>query len=379
MMIPKEQLSADDVRVEVERFLQDHLNWTIDGYKCDSSTVIQVLVKAAIEGQTIESICEDLRLDVSSNTVRAQLNAILDVCDLRQHEVAINAGLVECIPQVMPRVGLEMALDLHDEPFYGKTPELRTYACRGEAREGTTHFYRVASLYVIWRQVRVTLAMTYVLPEDSNLRIVQCLLERMKGLGFVPGVLYADKEFCEGPILRYLKGAHLKAVLACAIRGKTGGTRALCRGRKSYCTTYTFADGTQVRLAVVATLKADKATGKRKRTWLVYVLVGLSWSAKKTRQRYRRRFGIESSYRQFGHLRARTTSRNPAFRFLLLGLSFLLLGLWVKLRFLAARLIEPGPTHLDEDLFRLHRFIAFLRRAIENTFGTIDSIPIYAP
>ena len=97
-----------------------------------------------------------------------------------------------------------MALDLHDEPFYGKTPELRTYACRGEAKEGTTYFYRVASLYVMWRQVRVTLAMTYVLPEDSSLSIVQRLVQRMQHLGFVPGVLYMDKEFCEGPIVRYL-------------------------------------------------------------------------------------------------------------------------------------------------------------------------------
>jgi len=32
------------------------------GYKRDSSTVIQVLVKTAIESLTIESICEDLRL-----------------------------------------------------------------------------------------------------------------------------------------------------------------------------------------------------------------------------------------------------------------------------------------------------------------------------
>jgi hypothetical protein len=46
MIIPKEQLSAEDVRVEVERFVGEHLNWEIDGYKCDSSTVIQVLRSA---------------------------------------------------------------------------------------------------------------------------------------------------------------------------------------------------------------------------------------------------------------------------------------------------------------------------------------------
>src|SRR5579859_634205 len=215
MIIPREQLSAEDVRVVVEQFLGEHLNWRIEGYKCDSSTVSQVLVKAAIEGQTIESICEDLRLNVKSNTVREQLNGLLDVCELRTHEAHVNAGLVNCVPTQLPRVGLEMAIDLHDEPFYGKTPELRTYACRGEAKEGTTYFYRVASLYVIWRQVRITLAMTYVLPEDSNLSVVQCLLGRMTSLGFRPGVLYADKEFCEGPVLRYLQQARIPSVLAC--------------------------------------------------------------------------------------------------------------------------------------------------------------------
>jgi hypothetical protein len=377
MIIPKEQLSAEDVRVVVEQFIGEHLNWTIDGYTCDSRTVSQVLVKAAIEGQTIQSICEDLRLDVSSNTVREQLNGLLDVCDLRTHEAQINAGLVDCIPVQLPRMGLEMAIDLHDEPFYGKTPELRTYACRGEAKEGTTYFYRVASLYVIWRQVRVRLAMTYVLPEDSNLSVVHFLLGRMKNLGFRPGVLYADKAFCEGPVLRYLQKARIPSVLACSIRGKTGGTRALCRGRKAYRTTHTFSDGTSADVAVVPTLKRDKKTGKQRRTWLVYVIIDLDWSAKKTQQRYRHRFGSESSYRQFGYLRARTTSRNPALRFLLMGLGFLLLNIWVKLRFLATRLIQKGPTRLHNDLFRLHRFVAFLRRAIERAFGTIESIPIY--
>jgi hypothetical protein len=48
------------------------------------------------------------------------------------------------------------------------------------------------------------------------------------------------------------------------------------------------------------------------------------------------------------------------------------------LRFLATRLIARGPTRWDADAFRLFRFIAFLRRAIEHAIGTIDSIPIYS-
>jgi putative transposase len=377
-MIAKDQLTAEDVRQMAEQVLREYLQVNIDGYKWDTASVLNVLMKAASDGQSVESVCADLSAVGGSNALREQLNRVLDVCDLRRHEVEMNAGLAVCIPADLPREGREMALDLHDEPFYGQTPELRTYACRGEASEGTTYFYRVASLYVMWRQVRVTLAVTDVLPEDSTLVVVQRLGQRMQQLGFRPSVLYADKEFCEGPIIAYLHQQNIPAVIACPIRGKTGGTRALCQGRKSYCTTYTFADGTTARLAIVAALKSDRKTGKHRRTWLVCVLVHVDWSAAKTRQRYRRRFGIESAYRQFGDLRARTTSRNPAFRFFLLGLAFLLLNIWVHLRYLATRLVAVGPARLIPDAFRLHRYIAFLRRAIELAFGALMAIPIYS-
>jgi hypothetical protein len=47
----------------------------------------------------------------------------------------------------MLRGGLEVAIDTHDEPFYGKTRELRRYTCSGQAIVGTTHFFRIASAY----------------------------------------------------------------------------------------------------------------------------------------------------------------------------------------------------------------------------------------
>ena len=219
--------------------------------------------------------------------------------------------------------------------------------------------------------------MTYVLPEDSTLSVVQRLLQRMQHLAFRPGVVYMDKEFCEGAIIRYLQAAHIPALLACTVRGDAGGTRALCRGRKGYCTDYTFSDGTPARLALLPARVPDKSRRRRVK-WLGFVVIHLDWSAKKVARRYRRRFGIESTYRQLDPLRARTTSRNPALRFFLLGLGFLLLNIWVMLRVLATRLIVPGPARWDADAFRWFRFIAFLRRAIEPLMGTTDCIPIYS-
>lgn len=378
-IIAKDQLNAEDVRELTERLLREQLSVAVDGYKITTSMVLNVLLKAAIEKRSIEAVCGDLGDVVDSNTLREALNQALRVEDLRQHEAEFNAALAECIPVEMPRRGLEMVIDLHDEPFYGKSATLQAYTCRGEAHDGTTYFWRIASLYVIWRQVRITLALAYVLPGESVLSIVQRLLTRRETLGFRFMVLYLDKGFCNGEIIDYLQKAHLPAVIACPIRGKAGkgGTRALCHGRKHYRTRYIFTDGTTADLAVVPTLTRDKKTRKWRREWLIYVLVHLDWSAKKAQQRYRRRFGIESSYRQLGQVRAHTNSRNVALRFFYLALALLLLNVWTDLRCLCTRIIAKGPFRLDLNRLRLPRFIAFLRRAIEQAYGTIHSIPVY--
>src|SRR5215813_9721941 len=379
-IIAKDRLNAEDVRDLTVRLLREQLSLAVNGYKITTSMLLNVLLKAAVEKRSIEAVCGDLVDVVDSNTLREALNQTLRVEDLRAHEAEFNAALAECIPAEMPRRGLEMVIDLHDEPFYGKSVDLQAYTCRGEAHDGTTYFWRIASLYVIWRQVRITLALTYVLPGESVLSIVQRLLTRREILGFRFKVLFLDKGFCNGEVIDYLQKAHLPAILACPIRGKAGkgGTRALCQGRKHFRTRYTFTDGTTADLAVVPILTRDKKTRKRRRGWLIYVLVHLDWSAKKVQQRYRRRFGIESSYRQLGQVRAHTNSRNVALRFFYLALALLLLNVWTYLRCLCTRVIDRGPFRLDLSQLRLPRFIALLRRAIEQTFGAIMSIPIYA-
>src|SRR5260221_3528737 len=377
-MVTKSKLEAEDVRELAEELLRKQLSCLqTEGYKITTDMALNVLMKAAVEQRSIDAVCADLEDVVDGNTLREAINRSLKVEDLRQHEVEFNAALAECIPAQMPRRGLEMAIDFHNEPFYGKTEALRDYTCRGEAKEGTTYFWRIASLYVIWRGVRLTLALTYVLPKESPLSVVKRLLERRKALGFRASVLYLDKGFCCAQVVKYLQDSHESSVLACTIRGKKGGTRALCKGRKAYTTKHTFSDGTTADVAVVPTLKRDKKTKKRRRTWLMYVIIHLDWSAKKTQQRYHHRFGIESSYRQLGELRAHTNSRNVALRFFFLALALLLINSWTHLRCLCTRIIAQGPFCLDLNQFRLPRFIPFLRRAIEQTFGTTMSIPIY--
>jgi putative transposase len=97
----------------------------------------------------------------------------------------------------------------------------------------------------------------------------------------------------------------------------------------------------------------------------------------KVYEEYRRRFGIECSYRMLRRVRASTTSRNPSLRFFLLGIGLILVNVWVFLRWTFSRLMAHGPRRVDPSRFRLHRFTNFLTRTVEKIYGSISSIPTH--
>lgn len=359
-MIPKHELSAKDIHQASMNTLRRHLALNITGYRCDIEMALNVLLKAASDNSSVEAACAELEAVADSNTLREQ----------------IHAAQAASIPAQLTRGGLEVALDFHDEPFYGKTPELRTYVCRDRAKKGTTRFWRIASAYVMWRGLRLTLALTYVLSEHSTLAVLQRLLLRLTSLGLHATILYLDKGCCSGEVIAYLQAQGQAAIIACPMRGKTGGTRALCQGRTSYRSRYTFTDGITADMAVVATLPPGK-TGKRQRKWLLFVVVGLSWSPQQVKRCYRRRFGIECSYRQMRRVRIVTNSRNPALKFFVLGLALLLVNLWQRLRWLFFRRQGRGPHTVRPNQFRFHRFIHLLMRAVEALYGVVMGVPTH--
>jgi putative transposase len=375
-MIHQHELKAKDVHAYALDTLKEHLKIKVDGYICKTDMIFNVLIKASAENSSLEAACADLEETADSNTIREYINEALPIKELREQEKQVNAALACCTPEDLIRTDIEVAIDFHDEPFYGKQESIRKVTCTGQAKKGSTHFVRIATAYIIWRQVRLTLAVRYVLPEDNTLEILKFLLQRLKKLGFTAKVLYMDKGFASTSIIRYLTAQKQPAIIACPIRGKQGGTRALCRGRSSYSTIYTFTDGTRTNIAMKASL-VPNVSGKLRRKWLAFILIMLDWKPDKVYEEYRRRFGIECSYRMLRRVRASTTSRNPSLRFFLLGIGLILENVWVFLRWTFSRLMAHGPRRVDTSRFRLHRFTNFLTRTVENIYGSISSIPTH--
>jgi hypothetical protein len=73
-------------------------------------------------------------------------------------------------------------------------------------------------------------------------------------------------------------------------------------------------------------------------------------------------------------VRGWTTSRNPTYRFVLIALSFLLLNVWLHLRWCFTQLPRRGRRGLDTGRFPLTRFAKFLRRALERHYGYVQVI-----
>ncbi len=375
-MIHQHELKAEDVHAYTIQVLKKHLSIEANGYCCNTDMILDILIKASAECSSVEAVCADLNETADSNTIREYVNQALAVKKLRKQEEQANSALAECIPSALDRERVEVAMDFHDEPFYGKQKDTRKLTCAGQAKKGTTHFVRIATAYIIWRQVRLTLAVRYVLPEENSLETLKILLVRLKTLGFSAQILYLDKGFASTQIVNYLTSQKQPAMIANPIRGKKGGTRALCRGRASYKTLYTFTDGTQAMIAMKASLVPDH-TGKRRRKWLSFIVIWLDWPIDKIHDEYRRRFGVECSYRLLRRIRATTTSRNPVLRFFLLSVGLILVNVWVFLRWEFSRLMARGPRRVDEPRFRLHRFSRFLVRTIENLYGTISAIQTF--
>ena len=73
-------------------------------------------------------------------------------------------------------------------------------------------------------------------------------------------------------------------------------------------------------------------------------------------------------------MRGWTTSPNPAYRFLLIGLSFFLVNVWLHLHWQFTQVPRRGGRYLDTKRFQLTRFTKFIVRALEQRYGCIQEI-----
>ncbi|MDJ0508541.1 MAG: ISH3 family transposase [Crocosphaera sp.] len=375
-LLTKLALTSQETLEDTINCLSTHISLDTKG-AFDIESLFQILVRAASCEETIEQTSKGLKNCPSSNNIRYNLSKIED---FKQLEAEINSALKSRIPKGLNKKKQTLAIDLNLIPYYGKqTEKEHPYIYRSQAKNGTCSFYAYATLYVIKKGKRVTLGIRGVRWVDTKAAIITYLLAELSDLNIYIKKLYLDREVFSVAVISWLMALDVPFVMPAIKRGKTGGINQFLKGKKSYKTKYTMSSqkGKSVtfELWIVCRYKKGKR-GKKGVEYLVYVVYKVKTSLAHIRQSYRQGFGIESSYRLKNTCRIRTTTKNPIVRLLFVGISFLLVNIWVN--FLWQRISQPrrGGRLIYRNKFPLKLMLSFLRQAVDQIFNTVKEISI---
>ena len=184
---------------------------------------------------------------------------------------------------------------------------------------------------------RYTLAVTWVRDKEKPAAVLERLWEQVNACQIACKRVLLDRYFFTVPVMQWLQQRDLPFLIPVVMRGprpkrgtKPKGLRAY-RGRKAGTYPYTHRAGSEsVEFRLVINYKSyrHRQTKKRSAKKMFFAAWKVRLSPTQVREAYRRRFGIETSYRQLNQSRSRTSSRDPLYRFLLVGVALLLRNLW---------------------------------------------------
>jgi hypothetical protein len=375
------QVTAQDVYQLTGETLREVFQLDMSDSVYQAQDVWDVLVAAAVERVTIETACDLLEEAPSPNTVRTVVREMLgDEASLERLEERVNELLVARLPKNLLKRARPAAIDVTEIPYHGQHDEDDEHIRRSRAKHGTTHFHCYGTLYVLKDHKRYTLAITLVRRSDRVVDVTQRLVERGKALGLKPRRLYLDRGFDNNGVVAYLKQQPFPSIIALTIRGKEGGTRALLKGRHSYQTTYTRSSsqyGEQTFDVVIVCKYSKGRYGRQGAYHFAYIVIGeMKMDPLQVFEVYRRRFGIETSYRLMNTLRARTTSASITLRLFYVALALLLLNLWSYVKWHFLYVPKRGPRQVLHHLLPLARWRFWLWEMIKQRPGFSLSISV---
>jgi len=325
----------------------------------------RLLLLAAATGRSLSALAQRCDAAPSDEAVRLALHYNLPPTGL-----ALLDHLLDVLHQFVPppfrrRRPVPAALDLHLRPYYGAVDTPGT--CGGKRQAGTNRFWGYGTLVLLHRGLRLNVGLCPVDRRQSLVVVVRTLVEQAQARGLRLRWLLLDRGFYDAQVIRYLQQQQLPFALPMIRRGDadrgTGTQRFFRRGGRAGWSSYTW---------TARPWQVDPATGAKRRQrgftvrvrvcvcprptgrpW-VFVAWGLTWEPGLLAQRYRRRFGIETSYRQLGECLAQTTSKEARVRLLLVGLALLLRQYWAWAHYVVlAQVLGNGHRRLRPGLWRL--------------------------
>jgi hypothetical protein len=316
-----------------------------------------------MRASALRGTLSDAQSDLSEGLSGRQLRRFLEGMGLSEIEATVNDALWQQGHKRLPRRCF-VAVDLTLIPYHGEPFEDEAELRRCKALQGTTWFHAFATLNVVMNGKRYTLAATFVSKPEKTAQVLDRLLENVLSRGLRIECLLADKGFCTKACIEALRRRGVAFVIPLALRGRAA--KNLQRGRRGYLTTHTMA-GIDLTVAIVVKRNLGKYHDKKPgNQYFPYIYDGFSATPKAVDKMYRKRGGIETSYRLANQARARTTSRRPAIRFYLFAVALLLQNAWITTTWIVSKPTQgrQGRTR-PPGFFSFKRFLRTLAAHIE--------------
>jgi hypothetical protein len=347
-------LTSRDVEKITEECLQEHVPLQDSGPKCTAGVLWKVLLWAAARICSIAAVCRRWQDGLSDQTVYDALAVQLPKRP-RVLEKKLNAALVHRLPRGVLKRARPVAIDYHEIPYHGEPLKHANELCHGKPKSGTTKFHAYATACIVEKGHRFTLAYTWVKRGEKQTAVIARLLERVRALGLRIKRLLLDRGFFNVATMTYLQQERVPFVMPVVMRGrkpKPGqAAKGMRRFRQENVGWYRHtmkSKGKEATFSVCVCYKTylHHRTSKRCKKKLIYAAWGVRGAPVQLREMYRKRFGIETSYRQRREARIRTCTRDPKLRLFYVGISLLLRNVWVLLHamwFADGNSIDPEP------------------------------------
>ena len=339
------------------KLVKDH------GWKCSAAIVLGITLRASARCISLNAVCRDLAHAPSEQAVLTALDEGLSKT-LIVLERRLNDALIDPLPKRMRRRAWNIAIDWHLQPYYGEPYRSRNELYYGKPKLGTTKFHAYASACIVEHGRRYTLVLTWVRRHESMVRVLRRIVARIREIGLKIRRMLLDRAFFNGAVVAFLHAEKLPFVMPVVIRGrkpkkgtKPTGLRWIKRQRAGWYSHVMKHEEQRLKIPVCVGYRRRK-DGKQRHQKLLFAAWRVHGSPTEIRELYRRRFGIETSYRQMRQARIYTCTRNPRLRLFFFAVALILRNLWVWIHH--TRLAEGSG-----DTMTLHLELLSFKRMLE--------------
>ena len=325
--------------------------------------VLRIVILASVQRSSIDDICSYLDDAMNARTARYYLSWL----NLEKIEKGMNELLRRDILPLIKDKWVRLAVDFTNIPYYGKEMKDESEIRKSKAKDGTSKFHAYLTIYAVVRNHRYTIALKYIRRKEELSSVLKDTMDDVLRLGLDIREILADKEFYSTKVINYLKSIDIPFIIAVLERGKP--IKALKDRRQgARCLPWTVKnnqgeEATFCLQCYQTYMKGSKVLGGGA-TWFFYATFKVPMNPKRISEEYRRRFGIESSYRMMNTCRARTSSRNPALRLFFVLTSFLVVNLKVRVEWLFRTDGRDKRTESTARM-RLKRLCRYIRKIFE--------------